>query len=145
MFRSMTRRFLLLPALAVLVLGGAGCDNGDDDTDPPPTTTPSPTITETFAGSIATNGAASFTFPTNASGSVTATLRSLTPVTTIQVSLALGTWNGTSCQIVLTNDRASQGGSVIGNVSGAGTLCVRIADIGQISGTTGFEVVVVHP
>ena len=144
MFSSITRRLVLIPALAVLALGGAGCDNGDDTTEDP-TTTPSPTITETFAGSITTNGAATFTFPTTASGSVTATLRSLTPVTTIQVSLALGTWNGVSCQIVLTNDRAGQGGSITGNVSGAGTLCVRISDIGQISGTTTFEVVVVHP
>ena len=144
MFRSMTCRLVLVPALAVLVLGGAGCDNGDD-TVTPPTTTPSPTITETFAGSITTNGAASFTFPTTASGAVTATLRSLTPVSTIQVSLALGTWNGVSCQIVLINDRASQGGAITGNVGGAGTLCVRISDIGQISGTTGFEIVVVHP
>ena len=140
---SSLRKLAVIPALTVLTLGGAACDGGDTTT---PTPTPTPTnITETFAGSINTNGAATFTFPTTAAGLVTASLRSLTPVTTIQVSLSLGTWNGTNCQVVLTNDRASQGGAISGSVAGAGTLCVRISDIGQVTQTTGFEVVVVHP
>ena len=141
---SITRRFVSLAAVAALALGGAACDNGDTTTPTTPTD-PTNTITETFAGSIGVNGAATFTFPTTASGSVTATLRSITPVTTVQVSLSLGTWNGANCQVVLTNDRASQGGAITGSVSGAGTLCVRIADIGQVTQVTGFEVVVVHP
>ena len=141
---SITRRLVILPALAMLALGGAACDNGDGTTPTTPTN-PTPTITETFAGSITINGAATFTFPTTASGLVTATLRSITPITTIQLSLAMGTWNGTNCQVVLTNDRTSQGGSLTGNVGGAGTLCIRISDIGQVTQQTGFEVVVVHP
>lgn len=141
---SFTRRLVLIPAILGLALGGTACDSGDSTTTPTPTT-PTTTVTETFAGSININGAATFTFPTSAAGAVTATLRSITPVSTIQLALALGTWNGTNCQVVLTNDRAGQGGALTGEVSGAGTLCVRIADIGQITQQTGFEVVVVHP
>lgn len=143
MIRSTVRRLVLVPAVLAFGLILAGCDSGDSTTDPP-TTTPTPTITETFAGSITVNGAATFTFPTNASGAVTAVLRTITP-DTLQVSLSLGTWNGVNCQIVLTNDRASQGGNITGSVSGAGTLCVRIGDIGQLTQSAGFEVVVTHP
>jgi len=50
-----------------------------------------------------------------------------------------------SCQIGQVTDRVSQGGSITGSVSGAGTLCVRISDIGQLTEQTGFEIVVVHP
>lgn len=140
---SIFRRLALIPALALVALGNAACDSSDPTPSTP--TTPTTTVTETFSGSININGAATFTFPTSAAGQVTANLRSLTPTSTIQVALALGTWNGANCQVVLTNDRASQGGTLIGSVSGAGTLCVRISDIGQITEQTGFEVVVVHP
>lgn len=141
---SIIRRLALISALALMAVGTAACDD-DGTTTPTTPTTPTTSVTETFAGSININGAASFTFPTGAAGQVTATLRSITPISTIQLALALGTWNGANCQVVLTNDRASQGGTLVGNVSGIGTLCVRISDIGQVTGTTGFEVVVVHP
>ncbi len=137
-------RFALVFAVSLAAAGASACDGGETTTPTTPTT-PTTTVTETFAGSIAVNGAASFTFPTGGAGSVTATLRAITPVSTIQLSLALGTWNGVSCQVILTNDRATTGAIVRGEVSGAGTLCVRIADIGQATGTTGFEIVVVHP
>ena len=143
MHRSTFRRLAVVSAIALATLGITACDGED----PAPTTptVPTPNVTETFAGSININGAATFTFPTTTGGTVNATLRSLTPVTTVQVSLALGTWNGVNCQVVLNNDRATQGGSITGNVSGAGTLCVRISDIGQLTQQTGFEIVVVHP
>jgi hypothetical protein len=141
---SIFRRLTVVCAIALMALGTTACDSGDDTTPTTPTL-PTPNVTETFAGSININGAATFTFPTSTGGTVNATLRTITPVSTIQVSLALGTWNGVNCQVVLNNDRASQGGSITGNVSGSGTLCVRISDIGQITQQTGFEIVVVHP
>jgi hypothetical protein len=141
---SIFRRLTVVSAIALMALGTTACDSGDDTTPTTPTL-PTPNVTETFAGSININGAATFTFPTTSGGAVNASLRALTPDSTIQVSLALGTWNGVNCQVVLNNDRASQGGSITGNVSGAGTLCVRISDIGQITQQTGFEIVVIHP
>jgi hypothetical protein len=143
MIRSTVRRLVLVPAALAFGLVLTGCDSGDTTPDPP-TTTPTPTITETFAGSIIVNGAATFTFPTNAAGTVTAVLRSITP-DTLQVSLDLGTWNGVNCELRVTNPRASQGGNVTGSVTGAGTLCLRIGDIGQLAQPAGFEVVVTHP
>jgi hypothetical protein len=126
-----------------LAFAGAGCDSGD--TTPPTTPTPAPTITETFTGNITTAGGVSFSFTTVAEGFVTATLKALNPDNGLQVGLALGTWNGVLCQVVLANDRTTSGVTISGNVSGPGSLCVRIYDIGQITQPTAFEIVVVHP
>jgi hypothetical protein len=139
------RRVSLLPLtfVAVLTLATVACDSGE--TTPTTPTTPGPTITETFAGTVTQNGAATFTFNTSVSGLVTATLKSIAPVTTAQVGLALGTWNGVTCAVVLANDRITAGLAVTGQVNAAGSLCVRIYDVGQLTETSTFEVVVVHP
>jgi hypothetical protein len=141
---SIFRRLAVVSAVALMALGTNACDSGDDTTPTTPTV-PTPNVTETFAGSINVNGAATFTFATTTGGTLNASLRSLTPVSTVQVSLALGRWSGQACEVTLINDRTSQGGSITGNVSGAGTLCVRISDIGQLTQQAGFEIVVVHP
>ena len=135
--------FLPLTLMAVLTLASMACDSGENTPTTP--TTPGPTITETFAGTVTQNGAATFTFNTSVSGIVTATLKSIGPVTTAQVGLALGTWNGVTCAVVLTNDRITTGLAVTGQVNAAGSLCVRIYDVGQLTETSTFEIVVVHP
>lgn len=136
--------FLSLALVAALALPGAGCDSGENTPTTP--TTPGPTVTETFAGTLTVNGAATFTFATTSTGIITATLRSISPVTTAQVGLALGTWNGVSCSVTLVNDRITAGLAVTGQVNSANaSLCVRIYDVGQLAETATFEVVVVHP
>jgi len=135
--------FLPLTLMAVLTLASIACDSGENTPTTP--TTPGPSVTETFAGTVTQNGAATFTFNTSVSGIVTATLKSIAPVTTAQIGLALGTWNGVSCTVVLANDRITAGQAVTGQVNAAGSLCVRIYDVGQLTETSTFEVVVVHP
>ena len=135
--------FLPLTLMAVLTLASMACDSGENTPTTP--TTPGPTITETFAGTVTQNGAATFTFNTSVSGIVTATLKTIAPVTTAQVGLALGTWNGVTCKVELANDRITAGLAVTGQVNAAGSLCVRIYDVGQLTETSTFEVVVVHP
>lgn len=132
--------------LALAALGAAGCDNNDDNNGTPTTPTPTPTVTETFTGNLTKNGAATFNFTVGASGQVSATLRELTPAPAVSVGLSLGNWNGTVCQAVLANDSAIQGTFVTGNMSSAGSLCVRIYDAtGTLEGTTAFRIEVVHP
>jgi len=121
--------FLPLTLMAVLTLASIACDSGENTPTTP--TTPGPSVTETFAGTVTQNGAATFTFNTSVSGIVTATLKSIAPVTTAQIGLA--------------NDRITAGQAVTGQVNAAGSLCVRIYDVGQLTETSTFEVVVVHP
>ena len=141
MRRSISGSLALVLALA---LGASGCDDGDTTTTPTPTD-PAPTVTETFAGTLTPNGAAVFTFTVAATGTVTATLRNVLPNNTVQVGVGLGVWNGVLCQILLSNDRAQQDTTVTAQVNAAGTLCARIYDVGQLTGPTTFEIVVIHP
>ena len=78
---------------------------------------------------------------------MTATLTTLGPDNTLVMGMALGTWNGTTCQIVLANDTATQGTIITGGVSSFGSLCVRAYDVGNITAAQPFtyEITVVHP
>ena len=137
----MHRKFfgaLLLTAAIV----AAGCDNDVENQTP---TEPAPTTTDTFTGTINVNGAQTHTFNVLASGTATATLSEVTPDNTIAVGLELGEWNGVSCASKISNGNALQGNALIGNVTGIGTLCVRVHDTGKLTGALDYKVTVVHP
>jgi len=128
----------MLPLLA------AGC--GSDPV--APTTPTAPTaVTDTFAGTVTRNGATSHPFPVGSAGGgdVIAVLKALSPDATAVVGMSLGTWNGTACQAVLSNDRATVSSSLLGRATSAGTLCVRIFDVGTLIEPQDYEVEVVHP
>lgn len=139
MHRSICRA--LVPLLVSITV--AGCGNDDAPTTPTAPTT-SATVTETFTGTLNQNGANTHPFRTDA-GTVTATLTTVSPDSATVVGLSLGTWNGSACQIVLANDRATQATILIGSASASGNLCVRLYDVGSITQPTSYEVQVVHP
>src|SRR6187455_2676340 len=89
-------------AVLTAALLSGGCDQ---EINPTPTTpsTPTPTVTETFAGTITPNGAQTFTFTTTSAGFLTAQLRTFGP-DEISIGMALGTFNGVSCQHQIAND-----------------------------------------
>lgn len=142
----MTRTLHLIP-LAVFLAGALwACDDGTPSSPTSPSPTTPSSMTETFEGTLTPNGARTFTFVSGAAGTVTATLTSVQPDPTAVLGLALGTWNGTTCQIVLANDNAVQGTVVTGAVSSAGSLCARVYDAaGTLSGPITFTLTVVHP
>jgi hypothetical protein len=143
------RRSLCHTALVLaLAFFGAACDNVDESI--PTTPTVPNSVTETLTGNVTVNGAETKTFNVTASGLVTATLKTVAPAgsetgdATIMVGLGLGTWNGSSCQIVIAKDDSLQGTSVIGQVAGIGTLCVRVYDTGKLTGAIDYTIDVVH-
>lgn len=112
------------------------------------TPTPDPVyVTDTFSGTLTPNGATSHPFPISSAGGgdVTAVLRAVTPDDTSIVGFSLGTWNGTACQAILSNDRATVSASLVGRATSTGSLCVRIYDIGALSNSQNYEVEVNHP
>ena len=141
MTRSRSRMALVLAATVLLA---AACN---DKTTPTTPTTPSTPIEPTsvdYEGTLNVNGARSYGFGT-LPGTVTATLTSLGPDSPLAVSLALGTWSGSVCSIVVANDNAVQGTVVTGQAGTTGALCVRISDVGNLTETLPFIVTVVHP
>jgi hypothetical protein len=139
-------RAFSLRILAVAILAGAvaACD---DDTTPTTPTGPAPTVTDTFTGSIGPNGSSTHNFTTAAAGPVTATLKTIGTDNTLVVSFQLGNWSGTACSIVLGNDAATGGHVLSGTMTGAGNLCVRVGDVGNIAAgaSASYSVEVVHP
>lgn len=130
---------LLLPVIA------AGCGGDVQDLIGP---TPDPVIvTETFTGTLARNGATSHPFPVafSTGGNITAVLRTVTPDDTSVVGFSMGTWNGTACQAVISNDRAVIATSLAGLATSSGTLCVRLYDIGALTEPQTYEIDVTHP
>jgi len=137
----MKNLWLCVAAMATMILLPA-CSK---DTPTTPTTTTPETVTDTFSGTITANGAATHSFAVKTTGSVTATLTSLSPNAELVVGFGVGTWNGSVCNVVLARDRAVQSTVIYGNVNASGELCVRIYDVGNVTEPTDYFVTVVHP
>ena len=136
----LNRRLL---GMLVLACAAAACD---DDTTPTAPSTPPPTVTTTITGSLIPNGAVTHTIEVSAGGAVTGTLKEIED-DTIPVSFGLGSWNGTTCTLVLVNDSATEGAVLNGSMDRAGAMCARMSDSGNVpAGTTvKYTIEVVHP
>jgi hypothetical protein len=146
------RRQVLALLLTVATAGAVGCDDSNAVNTTPGGTTPSGfTVTETFTGTLTTNGAQSFSFSTAAAGTVYVTLTALTdPLagTLPTVGVSLGTWNGTSCSVQtgIFTDTASANAAIAGTVTGTGFLCARVYDPAtRVTNPLNFTITVVHP
>jgi hypothetical protein len=137
----MRRSVVFACLLLVTSLVAASCE------EPTPPTTPSLSdpVRTTFTGTIGPNGAISETFVVSRAGSLTATLTGLTPNGDATVGFGLGTFGGTSCTMIILNDKAFPGIFLIGAAGSAGILCVRVYDTGGITEPTTFTVEIVHP
>jgi hypothetical protein len=128
--------------LLLAILSAPACG---DNTVPTVPITPIVPTTVTFAGTITVNGAATHQFVTTSRGALAATLTSIGPDSTAVIGVSIGTWNGTVCQIILPNDQATQGATVIGQVAGVANLCLRVYDVGRLTGPATYSVDVSHP
>lgn len=117
-------RLVPLVALSLIV---SGCNNSSSSSDTV-VTPAAATVTESFTGTLTLNGATTFSFTVTGIGNITARLTTLRPDATRPVGLGLGTWNGSSCQIVLPNDASVEGSVIVGSSSTTGSFCVRIYD-----------------
>ena len=132
------RLFAFVPVLCAALIT-TGCDDPDPvgPSEPPPTE-----ISETFTGTVTVNGAHTSSFAVTRAGSISARFASLS-VSDAVVGLSLGTWNGQVCQIILANDNATVS-SVVPGTASVGAFCVRVYDVGRLTGPVDFEVVVTH-
>jgi hypothetical protein len=130
--------------LTLLLTAGFAAGCGDDDTPTAPTDPPVE-ITETPSpsGTLTINGAATHTFVVQRAGQASAQIASLSPDSAAVISLALGTWNGQFCQIILANDAATTNSTVIGTAS-AGNFCVRVSDVGRLTAPTEYVLTIKH-
>jgi hypothetical protein len=141
--RRVSRKLVTtLFAVAVPALGAAGC--GVDPVDFTPAPAPSVQISEGFSGTVSVGGGATFNFAALGAGNVTAGLKTITPASNAVLGLALGTWNGSACQIIIANDAANTTLIITGATTAAGNLCVRAYDVGKLTATQTVEITVTH-
>ena len=138
--RSLTFRLFLLSLSLPLLMG---CE-GEIANLP---TTPDPVIvTDTFTGTININGAATHNVFTTATGVVSATLTSLGENPPEKIGFSMGTLAGATCNVVLHNDNAVVTSNLTGTVSTlAGSLCVRVYDVGSLTDSVSYTFTVTHP
>ena len=138
-------RRVTLTCTMLLSVMAAGC--GDDNTPTLPTNPTPVTVTETFTGTLAVNGGTSHPFPIASviGGDVLATLKSIAPDGGSVLGFQLGTWNGATCQAIISNDRATVPTSILGRATATGMLCARVYDIGALSAPQDYEIEVTHP
>lgn len=128
----------------MLAVGATACDDAGPTA--PVTDTPTATsVTETFSGQLARNGAVTFPFNVGTAGTVTAQILGIVPDNTVAVGLVMGTWNGTQCASVISNDNALEFSQLVGSAGASGSLCLRIHDVGLLSSTLTFTMRVTHP
>jgi hypothetical protein len=122
----------------------AGCNLLSDLTSPS-TTTSSTNATDTFAGTLAVQGSSLFTFTVAQAGTVSLTLSTLSA--TVAVGLGVGTPNGTTACTLTSSNSTTLAGSTpqIIVTENPGTYCVNVYDVGNLTGTATFSIIVVHP
>jgi len=138
------RRFgVAFAVLLSAVMTGAGCNLLNDITSPS-STTPA-TNSETFGSSVGVQGSSRYTFTTTQSGTVSLTLSALS--SNVAVGLGIGTPSGTTaCTLTSSNSSALVSTTPqITVTEPAGSYCVSVYDVGNLTTVTTFTVLVVHP
>jgi len=127
--------------LLAAMLCAAACEDTATTT---PTSTAPPITDPPYTGTIGKNNGTTFQFTSTARGSVQATVTTLDPDSAV-IGVAIGVWNGTSCQLVQVKDDAIQGSTVATTASGVGNLCLRVYDSGKVTDPVTYSVTLVHP
>jgi hypothetical protein len=140
----MTRLLRSLVVLGAPLLAAA-CSTDPFSTLPTDTSTPAVAVTDTFDGSLSLNGAFTHAFAVQRAGTVSARLTAVDPEDAT-IGVSLGSWNATGnvCQIILANDAAPGGTSIVGTASTAGNFCVRLYDVGKLTGPVLYTIDVTH-
>ena len=123
-----------------------GCSGNNTPTTP---TTPALPSTEVFAGTLAVQGSAFYSFTVAATGNVSITLASLVatppgPALPTVMGLGVGTPLETDCSVTNSVTAAPGLTAPLVNSLTPATYCARIYDLGQLTGPVNFTVRIVH-
>jgi hypothetical protein len=147
----MSRFRHLLPAgalIATLLLPLAACDNGPSTTDDPstPTTPTTSPVTETFSSQLFLGGTSSRSFTAVKAGTATVTLVNAGGSSSLKLGFGIGVPDevGSGCLFTRSTEDAVAGTSYTLPVD-AGTYCVRVYDIGQLTSNITFSITITRP
>lgn len=140
--RSVGTALFLVVATALLL---PSCGGGSST--PTSAATPTPEIkTETFNGTLALAGSAFHPFTVVAQGAITATLTSVNPQTTITLGFGIGTPSSGTCALISgAYSESAKVGYVLSGTIAAGSYCVLVYDIGNMTSANDYVITVSHP
>ena len=140
--RRTARPMFWRAAIAALALGGTSC--GTLDVPTAPTAGP---FTDVFTSQLGIRGTATRSFTVNAPGTVSLTLTSIGPPSTLAVGVGVGIPNGSGAGCNLTKSVVAGASSSpqLTITADGGAYCVRVFDVGNLTGDVTFSVSVLHP
>jgi hypothetical protein len=153
--RATTAALWALFVMLGIVLPGAACSH-NSTTSPSSTSTTttttviaSPTVSETFTGTLPVGGFKFYSFNIAANGTVNVTLNSVSGAgvpSTVQVGLGIGQPSGADCATTTaaTVSSSSAAPHATGTF-GPGAFCVRVYDVGNLFAPATFRVTIAHP
>jgi hypothetical protein len=137
------RHFIAASGLAALLVA-VGCSSPTAPTGSAPAT-----VTDTFTSTLAQQSSNTSQFVVNATGDVTITLTSVSPLATMSLGVGIMTSDGTNCltTISFNTDARANGVAALFGTAVKGNYCVRVYDNGNIptSTTANYTVTVEHP
>ena len=135
------RHFTLFGSL-LLAASFIGCGSNDTSDDIPTQPTPV-TIVQSFSDSLNINGARTHSFTVDRAGTVSAQVKALSnQAATLGVSL--GTFNGVTCTIIISNTAAVLNTTVTGTAQSTGQFCVWVNDVGKLTAGLDYTIDVTH-
>jgi len=126
-------------ASLVFLVGACGSSSS-----PTATPTAAPNVTDTFNGTLAQGGSASYNFTLASDGTITVTLVSLSPQSTITMGMGLGTPGTTGCVVASTQENVKVGVPLQTTLS-AGPYCLTFYDLGNMIGANAYTLTILHP
>ena len=139
---------LCLPVLLGVLAFGC-TQTADTPSTTTSTTAPSGTpTTDKFTGTVPVGGSDVKTFNILlANGQLNVILTAAGPPPTIQMGLAVGTFNGSTCTIFQGGSVTTAAGAtaqLAGTAVSAGLYCVQVSDVGNQSAPVTYAVTVIH-
>jgi hypothetical protein len=140
----MSRSTTLFALLLVAPLVASAC-GGNDPVAPTDPTTPMEIVEPSISGTLTPNGAQTHPFAVLRGGQVVARITALAPDDTVKIGLSIGTWNGVTCQLIITNDSATLNSTAVGTAQQTGNFCARVYDAaGTLTAATDYTLEVRH-
>jgi hypothetical protein len=132
----------ILAGVVGIALACAACA----DPTPPVTPTPvAPTVTDTFTGSLTPFSTNSHPFIVNQIGGLKVTLTMVDP--RVQLAVGIGTPSTTTGSCAVINTTTTEPGptpQLSGNATVTGNFCISVSDVGNVTDTATYTIVVLH-
>jgi hypothetical protein len=136
-----------LGAVAGLALLAIACGKDNTSSTTPTQTPAAPTATEHYVGTINVGVAGFYSFTVSQYGTVNVTLTSVTGADdpAVGLGLGLGIPSGFGCSTSNTITASAGTDPQITGSYSAGVYCVRLYDVGNLTGADAFDVIIAHP